>query len=88
MKSVNVAFIDFQHHRVVVDSVFVLAQLGVAVRSVVERLYIVLLPVLNLKGIVFNSTFKLVHFPVHKPAVRINNRVRWVQLNRPIKVVD
>jgi len=89
MQCMDVAFINFKHHCIVVNGVFVLAELGEAIGPVVERFnVVVVLTVLDFEGVVLNRAFKLVHLAVNQPPVRINYWVCRIQLNRSIKVKD
>lgn len=89
MQCMDVAFINFKHHRIVVDGVFVLPELGEAIGPVVVRFYVVVaLAVLDLKRVVFDRALKLVHLAINQPPVRVNNRVCRVQFNRSIEVKD
>jgi hypothetical protein len=61
VKRVDVLVVDLQDSRIILYRVLVLAELCKTVSPVVERFYVVLLAILDFKGVVLDRILELVH---------------------------
>jgi len=69
MECMNILGIELNNFRIVTDCLLVLAQLSIAIGSIIECTHVIWSSKLDLVGIIYDCCFKLLKFTVDESSV-------------------